>query len=81
MTKMRWLRYCLHRHRDLRVAEIAVGQTLLQILFERAQREPAGLDATQHRERQRAVGVDGELAGQVGLVVDRDDQDVLRADL
>ena len=41
---------------------------------------PAGLEAADERIRERAVGLDGELAGQIGLVVGGDSQHVLRAD-
>ena len=49
-------------------------------VLERAQREAAGLDPADQREGERAVGLDGELAGEVGLVVRGDRQHVLRAD-
>ena len=70
----------LDRDGDLRVLQVAVRQPLLQLVLDRAQRQARRLDAADQREREGAVGFDRVLARQVRLVVDRDGQDVLRAD-
>jgi hypothetical protein len=77
---MRWLRYASIETETCGFPQIAIGQTLLEVLFQTAQGEPAGLHTTQQRERHRAVGVDRELAGQIGLVIDGDRQHILVAD-
>ena len=80
ITNTRWLRYCSTADRDLRVPEVAVGELLLQLGLELAQRQAAGRDAADQRERERAVGLDGVLAAEIGLVEDLDGQHVLRTD-
>src|SRR4029077_12566336 len=65
----------------LRVVEEAfVLEALLQLRLERAQAEPARPEPSDQRVGEGAVRLDGELAGEVGLVVRRDGQHVLRAD-
>ena len=56
------------------------GDVEAEAVFDVPQRESASFEPADQWERERAVGFDRELAGQIGLVVRRDRQHVLRAD-
>ena len=67
-------------HRDLRVPQISVGEAFLQRRLDLRERQVVGVHTSQILERKGSIGVDAELAGQLRLAIDGDDQHVLWAD-
>ena len=80
MTKTRWLRYCSTATVTCGFLKYPSASLLLQFRLELPQRHATGGDATDERERKRAVRFDGVPAAEIRLVEDLDGEDVLRPD-
>jgi hypothetical protein len=69
----------LDGHRDLGIAEVAVGELAVQINLEPTQRQARRADAADEGKREGAVGLDGEPAPEIRLIEHLNGEHILGA--